>query len=151
MSASTANARPPPALICSMAGPTPAGPGAAESAVRGGGGAGGRRHAGRLMPGMAADEQRWHLPGCRRYPGERGGVRAARDRAWERAGAFPQVCLAGLAECGTHALTAATMGACTTGETTLARDLLPALDEGILVLAAATVAVAVSAVPPDPS
>ena len=38
-------------------------------------------------------------------------------------------------ECGTHALTAATMGACTTGETTLARDLLPALGEGILVLA----------------
>ena len=53
----------------------------------------------------------------------------------ERAGAFPQVRLAGLAECGTHALTAATMGACTTGETTLARDLLPALGEGILVLA----------------
>ena len=53
----------------------------------------------------------------------------------ERAGAFPQVRLAGLAECGTHALTAATMGACTAGETTLARDLLPALGEGILVLA----------------
>lgn len=53
----------------------------------------------------------------------------------ERAGAFPQLRLARLAECGTHALTAATMGACATGETALARDLLPALGEGILVLA----------------
>ncbi len=41
----------------------------------------------------------------------------------------------GLAECGTHALTAAAVGACTTGETTLAWDLLPALGEGMLVLA----------------
>ncbi len=51
------------------------------------------------------------------------------------AGAFPQVRLVGLAECGTHALTAAAVGACTTGETTLAWDLLPALGEGMLVLA----------------
>ncbi len=51
------------------------------------------------------------------------------------AGAFPQARLVGLAECGTHALTAAAVGACTTGETTLAWDLLPALGEGMLVLA----------------
>ena len=51
------------------------------------------------------------------------------------AGAFPQVRLAGLAECGTHALTGAAVGACTTGETTLTRDLLPVLGEGMLVLA----------------
>ena len=51
------------------------------------------------------------------------------------AGAFPQARLVGLAECGTHALTAAAAGACTAGETTLARDLLPALGEGMLVLA----------------
>jgi hypothetical protein len=51
------------------------------------------------------------------------------------AGAFPQVRLAGLAECGTHALTAAAMGAYATGETTLARDLLPGIGTGMLVLA----------------
>ena len=50
-------------------------------------------------------------------------------------GAFPQVRLAGLAECGTHALTAASMGAYATGETTLARDLLGSLSHGMLVLA----------------
>lgn len=50
-------------------------------------------------------------------------------------GAFPQVRLVGLAECGTHALTGAAMGACTTGETTLTRDLLPLLGESMLVLA----------------
>jgi Transposase DDE domain len=53
----------------------------------------------------------------------------------EGAGAFPQVRLAGLAECGTNALTAAAMGACSTGETTLARDLLGSLAPGMLVLA----------------
>jgi Insertion element 4 transposase N-terminal/Transposase DDE domain len=53
----------------------------------------------------------------------------------EGAGAFPQVRLAGLAECGTHALTAASVGACATGETTLARGLLGSLSKGMLVLA----------------
>jgi len=51
------------------------------------------------------------------------------------AGAFPQVRLVGLAECGTHALTGAVTGACTTGEATLARGLLPSLGKGMLVLA----------------
>ena len=51
------------------------------------------------------------------------------------AGAFPQVRLVALAECGTHALTAAAMGACITGETTLTRGLLSSLGEGMLVLA----------------
>jgi hypothetical protein len=53
----------------------------------------------------------------------------------EGAGAFPQVRLAALAECGTHALTAAAIGACTTGETTLTRGLLGSLQPGMLVLA----------------
>jgi hypothetical protein len=53
----------------------------------------------------------------------------------EGAGAFPQVRLVGLAECGTHALTAAAVGPYGTGEATLARDLLPSLGEGMLVLA----------------
>ena len=50
-------------------------------------------------------------------------------------GGFPQARLAGLAECGTHALVAAAVGACTTGETTLARGLLGSLRPGMLVLA----------------
>jgi len=50
-------------------------------------------------------------------------------------GAYPQVRLVGLAECGTHALTAAAMGPYRTGEATLARDLLSWLGAGMLVLA----------------
>lgn len=49
--------------------------------------------------------------------------------------AFPQLRLVALAECGTHAITAASMGAYSVGEATLARDLLPRLDETMLVLA----------------
>ena len=106
---------------------------------------------------MAARCHGWHRSrspcGHRPEPGpvNAAGFERPGTGRGERAGAFPQVRLAGLAECGTHALTAATMGACTTGETTLARDLLPALGEGILVLADATVAVAVPAVPPGRS
>jgi hypothetical protein len=51
------------------------------------------------------------------------------------AGAFPQVRVVGLAECGTHALTAAALGACTTGEPGLARGLLGSAGPGMLVLA----------------
>lgn len=51
------------------------------------------------------------------------------------AGAFPQVRLVGLAECGTHALVGAAVGPSTTGETTLARGLLRYLEPGMLVLA----------------
>src|SRR5262249_33935064 len=50
-------------------------------------------------------------------------------------GAYPQVRLVGLAECGTHALTAAAMGPYRTGEATLARDLLPRLGGGVVGLA----------------
>jgi hypothetical protein len=50
-------------------------------------------------------------------------------------GAFPQVRLVGLAECGTHALIDASVGACTKGETTLTRDLLGSLGPNMLVLA----------------
>jgi hypothetical protein len=68
----------------------------------------------------AANEERFGRPGTGRGEG---------------AGAFPQVRLVGLAECGTHALTGVAMGACTAGETTLARDLLGSLGQGMLVLA----------------
>lgn len=49
--------------------------------------------------------------------------------------AFPQARLVALAECGTHALFDATIGACTTSEIELARELLDRLAPGMLVLA----------------
>jgi hypothetical protein len=50
-------------------------------------------------------------------------------------GAFPQVRLVGLAECGTHAITKVAIGPCTTGETSLAPQVLGGLGPGMLVLA----------------
>ena len=50
-------------------------------------------------------------------------------------GAFPQVRLVALAECGTRALVAAVHGAFSTGEKTLARELTGKLGEGMLCLA----------------
>ena len=50
-------------------------------------------------------------------------------------GAFPQVRLLALAECGTRALVAAVHGASGTGEKTLARELIGRLGEGMLCLA----------------
>lgn len=52
----------------------------------------------------------------------------------EKTGAFPQARVVALAECGTHAIIAAEIGPCTTGETTLARKLFPQLEEGMLLL-----------------
>ena len=53
----------------------------------------------------------------------------------EGAGAFPQVRVVGLAECGTHALADVAIGPCGTGETTLTRGLLGSLGPGMVVLA----------------
>ena len=53
----------------------------------------------------------------------------------EGVAAFPQLRVVGLAECGTHAMFAAAMGGCPTGETTLARELIGAMGPGMLVLA----------------
>ncbi len=50
-------------------------------------------------------------------------------------GAFPQLRITALAECGTHAIVAASMGPCATGERTLARELLGAMQPAMLVLA----------------
>jgi Insertion element 4 transposase N-terminal/Transposase DDE domain len=52
-----------------------------------------------------------------------------------RDGAFPQVRWLAAAESGTGALLGASFGPYTVGEQTLARDLLPALDPGMVVLA----------------
>jgi len=53
----------------------------------------------------------------------------------EGVGAFPQVRLVALAECASHAITAAAIGPVASGESTLARGLLGALGPGMLVLA----------------
>jgi Insertion element 4 transposase N-terminal/Transposase DDE domain len=50
-------------------------------------------------------------------------------------GAFPQVRLVALAECGTHAITKVAIGPCTTGETSLAPGVLDGLGPGMLALA----------------
>ena len=50
-------------------------------------------------------------------------------------GAFPQVRLVGLAECGTHAITKVAMGPYRTGELTLAPGVLGGLGAGMLALA----------------
>ena len=52
----------------------------------------------------------------------------------ERA-AFPQARVIGLAECGTHVIFDAVIGPYTTGENTLARELIDRLEPGVLVLA----------------
>ena len=49
--------------------------------------------------------------------------------------AFPQLRLVALAECATHAMFAAAMGPCTTGEPTFAKALVGALRPGMLCLA----------------
>ena len=53
----------------------------------------------------------------------------------EGMGAFPQLRLVGLAECGTHAVIGAAMGPYSSGETTLARELLGSLGPRMLLLA----------------
>lgn len=51
------------------------------------------------------------------------------------AGAFPVIRVVGLAECGTHAVVAAAFGSWSTGERALVPELLPALDDTMIVLA----------------
>jgi hypothetical protein len=53
----------------------------------------------------------------------------------EGVGAYPQLRLVGLAECGTHALFKVNTGAYTVGEQTLADEVLGALEPGMLCLA----------------
>jgi hypothetical protein len=50
-------------------------------------------------------------------------------------GAFPQLRLVGLAECGTHAITRVALGPCTSSELALADELWGSLDPGVLCLA----------------
>jgi hypothetical protein len=53
----------------------------------------------------------------------------------EGKGAFPQIRLVGVAECGTHAMFAAAIGAYATPERTLATRVLPAVGPGMLLMA----------------
>jgi hypothetical protein len=64
--------------------------------------------------------------------GRPGSARAAErgDRA-----AFPQVRVVAVAECGTHAITTATLGPCTVAEATLAPGLFAGLGAGDLLIA----------------
>jgi hypothetical protein len=68
----------------------------------------------------AANEEEFGRPGSGRGEGR---------------GAFPQVRLVGLAECGTHALIDVAMGPCRTAEQRLAADVVGALEPGMLCLA----------------
>lgn len=52
-----------------------------------------------------------------------------------KASAFPQVLVVGLGECGSHAVVAASMGPCRSGEQTLFPDLLGAFEPDMLVMA----------------
>jgi hypothetical protein len=72
------------------------------------------------VPDTAENEQRFGRAGSGRGEGR---------------GAFPQVRLVGLGECGTHAVFAAAMDSYSTAEKTLAERLLPALRPGMLALA----------------
>jgi Insertion element 4 transposase N-terminal/Transposase DDE domain len=58
-----------------------------------------------------------------------------RPRSGRGEGAFPQLRVVALAECGTHSLFALAMGGFSKGEKALARELLPRLSKGMLLLA----------------
>ena len=64
-----------------------------------------------------------------------GGPTTKTEQGTRLRGAFPQLRLLVLAECGTRALIAASVGPYTSGEKTLTAALLPRLDESMLLLA----------------
>lgn len=64
-----------------------------------------------------------------------GGPTTKTEQGERLRGAFPQMRLLVVAECGTRALIAASVGPYTTGEKTLTAALLPRLDESMLLLA----------------
>ena len=64
-----------------------------------------------------------------------GGPSTRTEQGERLRGAFPQLRLLVLAECGTRALIGASVGPCSSGEKTLTAALLPKLDESMLVLA----------------
>ena len=72
------------------------------------------------LPDTAENDEHFGRPGSSRGEGK---------------GAFPQIRLVGLGECGTHAMFAAAFGPYGTTERTLATQVLPALKAGMLLMA----------------
>jgi transposase IS4-like protein/DDE family transposase len=72
------------------------------------------------LPDTAENEEHFGRPGSSRGEGR---------------GAFPQVRLVGLGECGTHAVFAGALGPYAAAEKTLAAEVLPKLQSGMLLLA----------------
>jgi hypothetical protein len=72
------------------------------------------------VPDSPANDERFGRPGSGRGQG---------------VGAFPQLRLVALAECGTHAITRVALGPCTSGELALADELWGSLGAGVLCLA----------------
>lgn len=72
------------------------------------------------VPDTAENDEHFGRPGSSRGEGK---------------GAFPQIRLVGVAECGTHAVFAAALGPYSTPERTLATQVLPALRPGMLLMA----------------
>jgi hypothetical protein len=115
------------------AGPRPVGSRAAAGAVCGGRPAAGHPgHGGRVVSAVAAGRPGRDHAGRGRHPRQRCGVRSGQSGRGEGSGAFPQVRVVGLVECGTHATIQAVLGPYGTGEVTLAGRLLGGLAEGAL-------------------
>ena len=72
------------------------------------------------VPDTAENDEHFGRPGSGRGEGK---------------GAFPQIRLVGLGECGTHAIFATAVGPYSTPERTLATQVLPALEPGMLLMA----------------
>jgi len=85
----------------------------------------------------------WHLVSidglCLDLPDTSSNVerygRPPSSRGDGRGGAFPQIRVLGLAECGSHAIIDAALGPYSTGEQTLAEEILRSLQPGMLMLA----------------
>jgi Insertion element 4 transposase N-terminal len=58
-----------------------------------------------------------------------------RSQSGPHPSAYPQVRVVGLGECGSHAITAAALGSCRTGEETLAAELVDSFEPDMLVMA----------------
>jgi hypothetical protein len=96
------------------------------------------------VAGVSGDFYRsWHLVSidglCLDLPDTDANVerfgRPPSSRGDGRGGAFPQVRVLGLAECGSHAIVDAALGAYSVGEQTLAEEVLRSLHPGMLLLA----------------
>jgi hypothetical protein len=79
---------------------------------------------------LAVDGTTFDVPDTPENAGRFGRPGSARSAMSGGRAAFPQVRVVAVAECGTHAIVAATLGPITTAEATLAREFFPGLGEG---------------------